>query len=102
MTRRAIDKALFRLSLNILHLPKLLVDHLMHDGHFAGGSLLTLAITGEILGAVAVGAGYTERAAVSSAHNVDEISRRHVLEPGQLDVLEYISRGLLFASSNSL
>ena len=58
MTRCAIDKALFRLSLNILHPPELIVDHSMHHGHFAGGSLFTLAVTGEVLCDVAVGAGY--------------------------------------------
>ena len=102
MTRRAIDKALFRLSLNVLHLPELLVDHPVHDGHFSGGSLLTLAVTGEVLGAVTVGAGYAEGAAVSSIHNVNENASRRVLEQGQLDILEHISRRLPFSSGNKL
>ena len=59
MTCYAIDGAILRFLREILHLVESLIDHPMHEGHLACGSLRSLVVAREVLFYVTVGAAYT-------------------------------------------
>src|SRR5215470_5983623 len=98
MARPAIDEPLLRLQLEVLHLGELIVDHPMHRGHLAGGSLWSLVVAREVLYDVAVRARDAQSVAVSEIHDHEQSARGHGLQPWELHVLENLFGRLVLSA----
>src|SRR5437016_637945 len=102
MTGIAIDEAPVSARLEILHLSQLLVDRTMHRGHLSCRTFRAFIVLREVLLIVAVRARNAERMAVSQIHDEQQPARRYLLEDWNLNVLEYLFRGLLFVACDLL
>src|SRR5258705_921480 len=102
VARRAIDVALVRWVVDLLHVVKGLVDHQVHGGHLSRGALRPLVVAGKVGLHVAVRAGHAEGLGVAVVHDVDELRGRHVLQPLDADIHEDLLRRLVLVPGDRL
>src|SRR5262249_57250586 len=72
MASGAVDHPLLGLGLEILQLPKLLVDRSVHSHHLAGSLLGTLVVASVVICDVAMRARDSESPAISHVHDEQE------------------------------